>query len=463
MKKTSLYEPINCFLHSNIKRKPVSFHMPGHKYGRFGYRRTFREFKQFDITEIPGADNLRNPGGIILKSQMLVAGIYGADLTIYLTNGSTSGILAVMGYAKTTGRKLLVSRDAHISAVNGSILFNVRTGYIPVEYKNGIPLPVSPADVETQIAANPDAGGVLITSPNYYGMAADIKRIAEITHRNGMFLAVDEAHGAHMGFSGLGSLSGIQNGADIVCHSLHKTMPVFNQGALIHVCGTLVDAAKLTSIVNMITTTSPSYPIVASMEKAISFYNRKSNALYGKLLRKILSFKKSIKDFSGASIVENDDFSRIVIDVTQTGKSGFEILAMLHDERSIDMEMADFAHIVGIATPSNKIKDFKKLAGALKDIGGGTAKEFEFRIPGMPGKTMEPAEAISRAVEIVPLDMAGGRICGTIIMSYPPGIPLVCPGEVIDGDAIEFIKRIISLGGTVLGIRENGIPVLEQT
>ncbi|MFO7611487.1 MAG: aminotransferase class I/II-fold pyridoxal phosphate-dependent enzyme [Clostridia bacterium] len=463
MKKTSLYEPINCFLHSNIKRKPVSFHMPGHKYGRFGYRRTFREHKEFDITEIPGADNLKNPGGIILESQIAAAEIYGADQTMYLTNGSTSGILAVMGYARTTGRKLLVSRDSHISAVNGSILFNVSTEYIPVECENGMALPVSPADVESHIAMNPDACGILITSPNYYGIAADTKKIAELAHQNGMFLAVDEAHGAHLRFSGLGSLSGIQNGADIVCHSLHKTMPVFNQGALIHICGNLVDAVKLKSIVNMIGTTSPSYPIIASMEKAIAFYNRKSRALYGRLSRKVRSFRKKIKDFAGIAIVDNDDFSRIVLDVSRTGKSGFEILARLHDESSIDMEMADFTHIIGIATPSNKSRDFGKLASALKAMGEGTAKKHEFRVPKIPVKIMEPAKAIAGTVEIVAPDMAGGRICGTIIMSYPPGIPLVCPGEVIDGDAIEFIKRIISLGGTVLGINENGIPVLEQT
>ena len=214
--------------------------MPGHKYGRFSHRLNIRRYASYDITEIPGADNIKKPEGIIKESIAGTAAIYGSKTAFYLTNGTTSGIHAIMKYVSLKGGKILLSRDCHISAVNGAILFGVGVVFIATEYINGMPVPVSSKNVAGAIERNPDACAVMITSPNYYGKTADISKIAKITHSNDMFLIVDEAHGSHFAFAGLETLSGINCGADIVCHSLHKTLPVYNQGAVLHICSKLM-------------------------------------------------------------------------------------------------------------------------------------------------------------------------------------------------------------------------------
>ena len=460
MRKINQSEPINEFLNKNIQRKPVSFHMPGHKYGRFFSHRIKTKIFKRDITEIPGADNIKKPEGIIKKSLKQIAGEYGSHAAFYLTNGATSGIHAIIRYASITGRKILLSRDCHISAVSGTILFDVETAYIPSGYENGIPVPVTVGDMKKAVEKNPDACGVLLTSPNYYGKTADIARIAHMVHEKGMFLAVDEAHGAHLKFAGLAHLSGIGYGADMVCHSLHKTLPVYNQGAVFHVCSDIIDIDKIREAVNMLGTTSPSYPLIASMEKAVSYYSTNGKRFYSRLKENILKLKHKLESKTNYKILKTDDFTRIVI---KTQGNGFKTAAILHEKYKIDIEAADFNHIICIAAPSNRRSDFKKLLKALVKIKipDNTAELPE--IPGIPEKRLKQSQAYSMKHKAVSVDMAEGCICGTIIVSYPPGTPLICPGENIDGCIVEYIKITIEAGGNVLGVENNKIPVLERT
>jgi len=456
MRKTNQSEPINYFLNSNIKKHPVSFHMPGHKYGRYNNRLKKIYTDYYDITEIPGADNIKNPKGIINDSIKRISDIYGSKYAYYLTNGTTSGIHAILRYASLVGKKVLLSRDCHISAVNGAILFGVKTVFIPTENKNGLPMPVTADAVSKTLNANPDACGVLVTSPNYYGKTANLFEISQTVHAKNMFLAVDEAHGAHFQFAGLANLSGINNGADIVCHSLHKTLPVYNQGAILHICSDRVNPKTIMDIVNMLGTTSPSYPLLASMERAVGYLNEKGTKLYKKLAKNINYLKKSISD--KAEVIETDDFTRLVI---RSGINGFTAANMLHETHNIDVEAADFESVICITTPSNKKSDFKKLAKALYVIKKKDDNVFVPMFPEVPKIAKELSEAYLMKHKSIPLDMAEGCICGTIIVSYPPGTSLLCPGEIIDGYAVKYIKKVINTGGTVLGVEDNKIPVLE--
>ena len=458
MRKINQSEPINQFLNSNIKKHPVSFHMPGHKYGRFNDSLKKLCFGKYDITEIPGADNIKKPKGIIKDSIKRISNIYGSEYAFYLTNGTTSGIHAILRYASLVGRKLLISRDCHISAVNGAILFGVETVFIPTQNENGIPLPVNPDAISQALNNNPDACGVLLTSPNYYGKTAQLAEISKIVHSKNMFLAVDEAHGAHFQFAGLAGLSGINNGADIVCHSLHKTLPVFNQGAILHVCSDGINSKIIKDAVNMLGTTSPSYPLLASMERAVGYLTENGTKLYKNLAKNIDCLKKSTSD--NTKIMMTDDFTRLVI---KNGINGFTVAEKLHEKYNIDVEAADFESIICITTPFNKKSDFKKLIKGLFVIEELDDNIMVPVVPVVPQIAKELSEAYVLKHESISLDMVAGRICGTIIVSYPPGTPLLCPGEIIDGYAVKYIKKVINTGGAVLGVEDNKIPVLEQT
>lgn len=436
--------------------------MPGHKYGRFTLGEISKSYGNYDITEISGADNIKNPNGIIKDSLKEISSIYGSKKSFYLTNGTTSGIHAIIRYAALKGKKIIISRDCHISAVNGAILFGVDTVFMPIEYENGIPLPVSVSAVNDAVANNPGACGVLLTSPNYYGKTANISKIAQIVHSKNMFLAIDEAHGSHFQFAGIKNKSGINCGADIVCHSLHKTLPVYNQGAVMHVCSENIDMKQICDAVNMLLTTSPSYPLMASMEKAVLHFNENGEKLYGTLKRRLDEFKKKVGMLKNCRIIETDDFSRIII---ETGTNGQNAAGILHEKFNIDVEAADFNHIICISTPYNTKSDFNKLSKALICIGNMPDSNFtnNYVAPKIPAKEMSLSKAYIARMKPVPMDMANGRICGTIIVSYPPGTPLICPGEIIDGYTVEYIKKVINSGGHILGITDNNIPVLELT
>jgi arginine/lysine/ornithine decarboxylase len=386
----------------------------------------------------------------------MISRAYGSNYSFYLTNGATGGIHAILRYVSLAGGKLLVTRDCHISAVNGAILFGTDITFVPTGTRDGIPVPVAPGEVERAIAENPGACGILITSPNYYGMSARISEIAKAAHEAGMFLAVDEAHGAHFRFSGLSDQSGISCGADIVCHSLHKTLPVYNQGAVLHICSDRIERKAISDAANMLGTTSPSYAIISSMEKAVANLEATGEKEYQKLKKHI----NIIKNSKNIEMVANDDYTRLII---KTGVLGFEAARILHEKYGIDIESAGFGHIVCLTTPGNKRKDFNRLKKALLSINRVEEKLHIPAQPPFPKRKISIHEAYATASMEVPVNMAEGRICGTILVSYPPGTPLLCPGEIIDGYAVEYIRKIMNAGGLMLGIEGDKIPVLEQT
>lgn len=459
MRRTGRNEYITGFLERNSKRKPVSFHMPGHKYGRFPFK--MPDFGKHDITEIPGADNIRQPEGVIKASAESIAKKYGSDECVFLTNGSTQGVHAIMAYAAATGKRMILARNCHMSAVSGAALFNTDTAFAQCDFMGDIALPPTPGSILECIEKNEDATGILITSPNYYGMCADIGAISVMAAEKGLFLAVDEAHGAHFAFSGNAEKSALANGADMVCHSLHKTMPAYNQGALLHLNGNRVDFDRMRGFVAMLGTSSPSYPILESMEKAVVDHYENGERYYSLLDRRLARFKKKISANPGLKMMDVDDPARIVIDVSGR-TSGYMCAKILSEKYSIDMEAADGRHIVGIATPSNTDSDFTRLAQALLKIETPGRIPEETAFSHIPEKAMEIHEAVKRKTVAVKPDDAAGRICGTMVVPYPPGIPLVCPGEKIGTDTVRHLRRIADSGCGVIGLRDDRILVLEQ-
>ncbi|MCR5753247.1 MAG: aminotransferase class I/II-fold pyridoxal phosphate-dependent enzyme, partial [Acetatifactor sp.] len=275
----SLYETLDEY----SKTDTYPYHMPGHKRRIFGEMPL--DIARLDITEIPGFDNLHHPEDILKKMMQRAAKLYGADETFYLVNGSTSGILSAISAAIPFGGHLLMTRNCHKSAYHAAYLRQLKLSYIyPSLIANAeIAEAVTPEEVEEALKKHPDADGVLIVSPTYEGRVADVRRIADIVHRRAIPLIVDEAHGAHLGWDQSLGCNSIQAGADLVIHSVHKTLPAMTQTALIHVRGELVQREILKRYLQIYQTSSPSYVLMASIENALNIMEREGQTLLQKL------------------------------------------------------------------------------------------------------------------------------------------------------------------------------------
>ena len=459
-----LYKAVSQYSRSN----PIPFHMPGHKLGRGIPGEFLKNLEMLDVTEINGTDNLHHPEGPIKEAQILAAEAFGAAKTYFLVNGSTCGIMAAILTLCGPGDKIIVGRDCHKSVINGIILAGAHPVYIRPEFDNnfGIATVTAPSEIEKALDRHPDAKGVLITRPNYYGICSDVKEIAGIVHQKGKVLVVDEAHGAHLNFSDKLPAGSIRLGADICIQSAHKTLPAFTQGAYLHVGSSAVDLEKLEFNLRILQTTSPSYIIMVMLDIAREIMAKHGERLIDNLLHEIRAFReqiyrlKNVKMFSKDNILNGEyDETRIVLNFKKLGITGFDVDRILRNEYNIQIEMADFYNAVCIATIADRKEDIEKLCCAVSEISAGfagnlplpdnTIKEFE-----IPPQLLTPKEAVLNKGEAVPLERAAGRICKSVVTPYPPGIPVICPGEMITKNAVERIYIILKAGGTVYGIGE---------
>ncbi|WP_242973501.1 aminotransferase class I/II-fold pyridoxal phosphate-dependent enzyme [Clostridium thermosuccinogenes] len=451
---------------------PLPFHMPGHKMGK-GIPSGFAEsMPLFDVTEIPGTDNLHFPEGPILEAQKLAAEAFGAEETFFLVNGSTTGIHAMILTICNPGDKLIVSRDCHKSVINGMMLARVMPVYIKPHFdsKFGIPTGVLAKEVEDAIRDNPDAVGVLLTRPNYYGVCADIESIASVVHAYGKVLAVDEAHGAHLAFEGSLPKAAMDVGADICVQSAHKTLPALTQGSYLHVRKDRIDIEKLKFYLRMLQTSSPSYLIMASLDMARALMQYEGCRILGRLRQYVERLRHSVDRMHGIKMPQithfgremAQDWTRVVLNVEGLGCSGFEAERKLRAEYGIQVEMSDLYNVVCIATVADREEDFTRLMKALDGMDNQLRQieaESDIKIKKQPGipEMKIPLSQISRCEKVkVNLKEASGKISLDMLTPYPPGIPVVCPGEVISDDIVDYLLSILESGGTVNGLDGNG-------
>lgn len=422
---------------------------------------------KLDVTEIPGTDNLHYPEGAILEAQKLAAKAFGADRTFFLVNGSTCGILAMILTICRPGDKLVVGRDCHRSVVNGMMLAGVEPIFVRPQYDRGFSITtvISPQNLENAIAENPDCAGVLITRPNYYGICSDLEEISKVTRRYGKILAVDEAHGAHLIFNKEFPGSAMQLGADICVQSAHKTLPALTQGAYLHIKSDKIDIDRLGFNLSVLQTTSPSYIIMAFLDIARAVMGIIGEELLNKLLDNISTLEKAlnnpgVKVMSGRCL-ENItiDRSRLVINVSGLGLTGFEAEKVLREKNSIQVEMSDLNNIVCITTFADVQEDFEKLTSAINSLTGNAGEKSDFTRK--YDTFIKPVQAIGLKDILyckskkVKLNTAVGKVSRTMITPYPPGIPAICPGEVISEDIVSYINDIINAGGRINGLDEN--------
>jgi lysine decarboxylase len=480
----SVTTSIHDFLTAHAAKDVVSFHMPGHKgsqiYRRFGYQTFLDHMMDCDITEIAGADNLYQTEGIIKSVQDQYAKLYQCKKSYILINGTSGGNIAAILASVNKGKQLIMARNCHKSVFNALTLGGIRPVYVYPEMieEFGISGAIPPADIERLLRENPDAEAVLITSPNYYGICSDIKAIAEIAHRFGKPLIVDEAHGAHLHFMEGLPLSAIKSGADIVINSTHKTLASFTQSAALHYNTDLVDQYLLEDKLQCIQSTSPSYILMASMDISARILDDHGSELMMEWIDHLDGFYQRIRRIPGVRTMgkmQGLDYTKINLSMGELGITGAELERILMDDYHIYIELYTGDLIMAMTGIGNTARDYERFAVALEEISrkAGAAAETagDSGQAAGTGKTEGTATAKSELPPLpkqaelfeipavktrVPLSESEGMICASSIIPYPPGIPLICPGEKIEADAIAYIQAMRQIGEKVIGVNELG-------
>lgn len=482
--QASLYESLVNYEMSDF----YPCHMPGHKRRRGDF--VMSDFFGIDITEIDGFDNLHQAEGIIRQARERAANLYGSEETYFLVNGSTCGILAAISSATDMRDTILIARNCHKSVYNAALLKELNLRYI---YPNRIAEydiadAVSPYDVKTALEACPECKAVIITSPTYEGIVSDIKEISSIVHEKGKILIVDEAHGAHFGLAQGMPENAVRQGADIVIHSLHKTLPSMTQTAILHVNGPRINRAKLLRYLSIYQSSSPSYVLMASMDSCISYLEKNAAVCFKNLIIYHKNFLINMQKCRHIRIGEEEntqknrycyiawDICKLVISVKGTSINGQELFDILLHEFHIQPEMASDSYVLAIMTIADKEEGWKRLADALLQIDGRIEDRTEYGMEGSMEYITEDAadnkevyetptctksyakytiaQAFERGIKEIPLEQACGETAGDFIYPYPPGIPVLVPGETIDGESIKRIRKSLESGLRIQGVSE---------
>ncbi|MDD4565754.1 MAG: aminotransferase class V-fold PLP-dependent enzyme [Eubacteriales bacterium] len=470
---TSIYD----FITNYLEKDTVSFHMPGHKgskfYQRFGYHDFLDRIMEFDITEIPGADNLFQAESVIKGVQEQYAKLYGCKRSYIVINGTSGGNIAAILASVNKGKQLLMARNNHKSVFNALSLGGIRPVYVYPEMieEYGLSGSISPLEIERLIIENPDVQAIMLTSPNYYGVCSDIETIADIAHKYKKVLIIDEAHGAHLHFSEFLPPSAIRSGADIVINSTHKTLGSFTQSAALHYNSELVDPYVLEDKLQCIQSTSPSYVLMTSMEITAKILEQHGQLLMNEWLNNLNTFFDRIKGISGLRTtgkMEGLDWTKINLTMGELGITGSALDNILIDDYNIYTELFTGDWVMALSGIGNTKDDFDRLADALEDISRkAIASGTKIQRTEKKGAALTPPrQAVLFEIPVklkrVKLEDSEGMICGKSIIPYPPGIPLISPGERIDADAIAYIKTLRELGERVIGISESGEVIVGE-
>ena len=451
------------FLVKHQKENPVWFHMPGHKgediYRENGYGEFLDHFMNCDITEIAGADNLFVAEGIIRETMNRYKAMYGAEETYLLVNGSSSGLIAAIMTAVSKGGKLLMARNCHKSVFNGLYLAGGNPVYVYPETidEYGISGEVTPEEVERVYKENPDAEALLITSPNYYGICSDIEEIAEIVHSYGGVLIVDQAHGAHLKFTDP-DLEAENLGADIVINSTHKTLASFTQSAIVNICSKRIDKYVFEDKLQLMESTSPSYLLMASLDINSELLEKKGETLIAEWKENLAYFRSEAEKIPGLKVMNHPllDDTKLNLDMSAYGIDGLMLEELLIKE-NIYIELVTGNILMCMTGIGNKRCDFDRLLEALKSIAS-SHKQQDVKKEELQDARVKKLvqKAIPEKKERVKLEESAGRICASSVIPYPPGIPLVCPGEVIDEEIVSYIKELINRNQKVMGVDDEG-------
>ncbi|MDK2821301.1 MAG: arginine decarboxylase [Clostridia bacterium] len=455
--KTPIFTAVKKYIDEGV----IPFHVPGHKQGR-----ALPEFKEYigertlamDLTCVPGLDNICNPHDVIKEAEELMAAAYGADHAFFLVNGTTSGIQAMILAVCQPGDKIIIPRNAHRSALGGLILSGARPVYIEPEVNvdYGISMGITPENLKKTLEEHPDVKAVFVISPNYYGTVPSLKQIVEISHSYDIPVLVDEAHGAHLKFHPSLPMSSMEAGADLAAVSSHKLGGSMTQTSVLLAQGDRINFRQIKAVLNLSQTTSPSYVLLSSLDIA-----RKQLAINGRQrLEQVLDITKLIRGelskIDGLSLMGKEvtslpgcsdlDPTKITINVQGLGLSGYEMESILREEYKIQVELSDLYNVLLLVSIGDDYHTANRIIEAFRDIAVKHSLKnivkFYPPLPSIPRMAVLPREAFYGQTCNLELEYAEGEISAEVITAYPPGIPLICPGEVITREVIDYINLL---------------------
>ncbi|NSL50723.1 aminotransferase class I/II-fold pyridoxal phosphate-dependent enzyme [Calidifontibacillus erzurumensis] len=471
--------PLFTGLLEHAKKNPIQFHIPGHKKGT-GIDPEFREFignnaLSIDLINIGPLDDLHHPHGIIQKAQKLAAEAFGADHTFFSVQGTSGAIMTMIMSVCKPGDKIIVPRNVHKSIMSAIIFSGATPIFIhPVIDKNlGISHGITTDAVRKAIKAHPDAKGLLVINPTYFGIAANLKEIVDIAHSYNVPVLVDEAHGVHIHFHEDLPMSAMQAGADMAATSVHKLGGSMTQSSILNVKEGLISAKHVQTIISMLTTTSTSYILLASLDCARRQLATRGKELIDKAIRLAESTRKQIneipylycagKEILGTKATYDYDPTKLIISVKDLGMTGYEAEIWLRENYNIEVELSDLYNILCIITIGDTERETEILVKALRDLSESRrssskeTKAIEVHVPAIPRLALSPRDAFYAETEVVPIEESIGRISAEFIMVYPPGIPILIPGEIITKENIDYAKENLEVGLPVQGPEDESL------
>lgn len=472
--RAPIYEALQRFK----KMRIVPFDVPGHKRGRGNAELT--EFLgqsclDVDVNSMKPLDNLCHPVSVIREAESLTAEAFGAENAFFMVGGTTSSVQSMIMYACKSGDKIILPRNVHRSAINALILCDAIPVYVNPDVNTdlGISLGMSVSEVQKAIKENPDAKAVLVNNPTYYGVCSDLKKITELAHENGMLCLVDEAHGTHFYFGDDFPLTAMGAGADISSVSMHKSGGSLTQSSFL-LMGKNINSDYMRQIVNLTQTTSASYLLLTSLDISRKRLALNGRDIFSKAVKMAEYARAEINSIGGyyafsKELINGDsiydfDVSKLSVHTLSVGLAGIEVYDILRDEYDIQIEFGDLGNILAYLSIGDRKQDIERLISALSEIRRrfGRAKTGEMLTQEYinPIVARSPRKAFYAEKIPLELDKTVGRICSEFVMCYPPGIPILAPGELITEDIIRYIKYAKEKGCSMTGTEDINIERL---
>ena len=468
-----IYEALRKFRRMRV----VPFDVPGHKRGRGNMELTEflgEDYMNVDVNSMKPLDNLCHPVSVIKDAEMLAAEAFGAANAFFMVGGTTSAVQSMIMYACKSGDKIIMPRNVHRSAINALIL----TGAVPV-YVNpdtnsrlGIALGMSVSQVENAIRENPNAKAIMVNNPTYYGICSDLKKITELAHEHNMLVLVDEAHGTHFYFGENFPLTAMKAGADCASVSMHKSGGSLTQSSFL-LMGRNINSDYMRQVINLTQTTSASYLLLSSLDISRKRLALSGREIFEKTVEMAEYARAEINDIGGyyaysRELINGDsiydfDVSKLSIFTLPIGLAGIEVYDLLRDEYDIQIEFGDIGNILAYISVGDRKRDIERLISALSEIKrrfsrtGADMLSHEYISPIV---SEAPRKAFYADKISLPLDEASGKVCTEFVMCYPPGIPILAPGELVTDEIIEYIKYAKAKGCQMTGTEDLNIERL---
>ncbi|TBL78237.1 aminotransferase class I/II-fold pyridoxal phosphate-dependent enzyme [Paenibacillus thalictri] len=474
--------PLFTALKQHAERNPIQFHIPGHKKG-VGMDPEYREFigdnaLSIDLINIAPLDDLHQPTGVIEEAQRLAADAFGADHTFFSVQGTSGAIMTMILTVCGQGDKIIIPRNVHKSVMAAIIFAGAKPVFLkPVRDANlGIDHGVTTHSVKRALERHPDAKAVLVINPTYYGVCANLKEIVDLVHSHNMPVLVDEAHGVLIHFHDKLPMSAMEAGADMAATSVHKLGGSMTQSSVLNVREGRVNAQRVKTIISMLTTTSTSYILLASLDTA-----RRNLAVNGRLMaeralelahhtRKAINEIPGLYCFGeeilGTEATYDMDPTKINVHVRKLGITGYDVENWLREHYNIEVELSDMYNVLCLVTPGDTKQNVDILIQAFVELSRQnynirTENELVIKIPSIPQLTLTPRDAFYGDTEVIPFKQSADRIIAEFIYVYPPGIPILLPGEVITQDLIDYITEHVEVGLPVKGPEDRSIQFVK--